>query len=134
MLNSGWWLVVLLGGMGLCSRPSFAKKTGNDLLEDCRYQLNDDRRMTPAERLHSAACVNYIAGIADGVTVRARDTGTGIPCIPAETTARDLSILVLTYMRNHYEELAGDAAHMVVYAIYQSYPCKATHGAPPPPN
>ena len=132
MLSSGWWTIALLSGMGLASSLSFAAKTGNDLLEDCRYQQSDVRKMTPAERLHSAACVNYIAGIADGVTVRARDTGTGIPCIPPDATARDLSIIVLEYMRNHSEELARDAAHLVVYAIYQTYPCKATHGASSP--
>ena len=106
------WLVT-----GQASPAGAVWMNGKAFVEDC---LSED----VARKL---ACVSYITGAADMISVYAVvNPGGGTPavCIPAETTVGKLQDVVVNHLKANPEETHSAAVVQVTLALHEAFPCQ----------
>jgi hypothetical protein len=93
----------------------FSPMDGNKLLELCKAG--------------SSACLNYINGAADTLTLFTWSTVLMsfrlpfVACIPQVTT-REIVDVTMRYLQDHPEMRHENGANLVAYALTQAFPCQ----------
>ena len=107
--------------------------TGNELLRFCEHDpMPTDASLE--DRVLGSACFHYILGVADTfVTLQvAKTLSKESICIPQGVETNQLRLVVLKHLRANPESLHAPGASHVMRALFDSFPCGASHDPSPP--
>jgi hypothetical protein len=109
-------------------RKEIPSSSGNAFLRLC--SVIDESEMTPLEKVHKVACLEYLEGFTHGVLAEVEwahaITGKEPPppyCRPEHVENGQLVRIVLKYIRNHPETAQKPTAALVVEALLEAFPC-----------
>jgi hypothetical protein len=70
------------------------------------------------------ACTSYVRGFVDGVVFEGLMAGnTPKFCPPQTLSAKELRLIVETYLKGHPNQLKKEAGVLAGLALYQAFPC-----------
>lgn len=124
MMRFGGWVGLLVSLALFAAVPaSAAGLTGTQLLADC------SSTPTSAGRTR---CVSYIAGVIDGIDTLVTSSRLLHPgsnaypkmyCLPVGIKAENLVAPLVSYLRQHADDLHFGASSEVMLGLMQIYPC-----------
>lgn len=109
------------------SSPAPRRRTGNDLLEMCRYVDKPVNDQPVGEKALTLSCLNYTSGFMDGLlagSIVASKHGKPLVCPSEEVTPQQVASVILKYLREHPEDRHEDALGLVYVALAHAFPCK----------
>lgn len=115
------WLIVFSLVLFISAKSAFARTTGVELHDNCRWAQEEEAKLTEEEHLKDAMCVSYVIGVAEGFGLAG-----GHLCVPngEGVTSRQLGIAVFKYLEKHPEELHFGSGTLVIRALWQAFPCR----------
>ena len=125
---SGKLLILLV----FCALPSVCRAQDNEqgpvfngiqLRDDCHMVEMDDTRLSDQEEVRRTVCEYYVLGVYDGF--RSGDDEYKI-CVPQNVNVREMALVVSKYLYQHPERLHDPVPHLVIDALYQTFPCSST--------
>jgi len=93
----------------------FIFETGNELHEKCN--TSNSTRM-------GDACVGYIIGVSDAISVNKNQLFGFVTCRPADFTVGQLVDVVKLWLKRHPAQRHYSAANIVAAALAEAFPCK----------
>ena len=102
---------------------------GNHLHEVCNEAIKLFDSSGKADVFKAGSCFGYIRATNDMYEIMAKDSKRTI-CIPPEISGKQLTRIVVKYLREHPERLQNIASLLVFEAFQESFPCRK----PEPPQ
>jgi hypothetical protein len=83
-------------------------KNGTELYQAC----------TVSDSVHTSFCIGYVMGVSDSLQ------SLHLTCSPKQATGRQVTDLVVSYLRDHPDARQYVAAQEVTLALVKAFPCK----------
>ena len=95
---------------------------GNDLLQACRQTIEFSESDSKLNEFNAGSCWGYIRATNDMYQVMAQNAKRTI-CISPQMSRKQLTRVVVKYLKEHPERLHNVAALLIYEAFQEAFPC-----------